>query len=168
MMTPSLTCHWASSWGHGDSSTGHTAEQQSFTTPPLLTAFSYGKTWQQPLDTDPMCHSEVNRQIIHQWDCVPPKLPLPLLLPLNQQRQLKCAVASQWRTLKQNTLNWFHLGLLLVIGQVFKGLTLLISNSFNMYHIAYGFHRTLSEMITCVRHNHLLMDTLSHFCFYIQ
>lgn len=28
-----------------------------------------------PLVQTPLCHSEVNRQIIHQWDSIPPPLP---------------------------------------------------------------------------------------------
>lgn len=40
-----------------------------------------------PLIQTPLCHSEVNRQIIHQWDSIPPQLPPPLPPPLNRQRQ---------------------------------------------------------------------------------
>lgn len=43
----------------------------------------------KPLIRALLCHSEVNRQIIHQWDSLllPPQLPLSIQPALDEQRQ---------------------------------------------------------------------------------
>lgn len=97
-----------------------------------------------PLIQTPVCHSEVNRQIIHQWDCIPPPLPLPLPPPLNQQRQqyvLRLA-RNSFETHFKLISPWYPHG---NMAQVFEGVTLIKSSFLIMHHTTY-----LNGLLWCV------------------
>lgn len=131
---------------------GTLPEQQSFSMMFLLTAFSYGKTWQQPLDSDPavsLRSKQTNYSSVGLYSSSAATAPPA---PSESTKTTKCAVASQWRALKQ--LTYFKLispwyshnnGT-----QVFKCMTLMIRNSLHMYHIAYRIQCALSLMIAAL------------------
>lgn len=130
---------------------GTLPEQQSFTVVLLLTAFSYGKTWQQPLDSDPtvsLRSKQTNYSSVGLYSSSAATAPPA---PSEWTKTTKCAVASQWSALKQLT----HFKLISPWyshsdgTQVLKCLTLMMANSLHMDHIPYS-----------IRDNHLLVNTL--------
>lgn len=170
MMTPSdmlrglwWRAWWQLYWAHCRNSSP-SPSQKCFSWQPSLME----KHDSSPLIQTLLCHSEVNRQIIHQWDSIPPQLPLPLPSPTpNEQRQQSVLwlaneeLWSGWRTL-----NWYYHS---DGTQVFKCLTLMISNSLHMYHIAYRIQPALSVMIATLETiTYWWTYCLRHFCSYIQ
>lgn len=105
---------------------GTLPEQQSFTAMPLLTPFSYGKTWQQPLDLDPTVSlrgKQTNYSSVGLYgsSCLCPSCPTR-----NQQRQQSASWLAFWQARRQ--LTFFKLSLPWYSNdaemQLFKRLTL--------------------------------------------
>ncbi len=147
---------------------GTLPEQQSFSMMFLLTAFSYGKTWQQPLDSDPavsLRSKQTNYSSVGLYSSSAATAPPA---PSESTKTTKCAVASQRRALKQPTFfelisPWYSRD---DGTQVFKCLTLMIRNSLHMYLITYRIRRALSDTLEAI--TYWRTHSLRHFCFHIQ
>lgn len=94
-----------------------------------------------PLIQTPLCHSEVNRQIIHQWDSIPiPSwLPPPLPPSLHRQRQQsEMWLVGRWGGVGGvfEAADTLYIDFTLIFSftdsQVFKYLTFMIRNSLHM------------------------------------
>ena len=79
---------------------GTLPEQQSFSVMLLLTALSYGKTWQQPLDSDPTVSLRSKQTNYSSVGLYSSATAAASPAPSESTKTTKCAVASQPRALK--------------------------------------------------------------------
>lgn len=82
---------------------GTLPEQQSFSVMLLLTALSYGKTWQQPLDLDPTVSLRSKQTNYSSAGLYSSSAATDSPAPSESTKTTKCVVASRWRALKQLT-----------------------------------------------------------------